>query len=475
MTYPYQVKSADDLLKLLEEHNVEFVDFRFTDSKGKLQHTAQHISTIDKDILKDGIMFDGSSIAGWKDIDESDMILVPDIATAYLDPFAAHSTMNIFCDVIEPATHDSYERDPRSICQKAEEYLRDTGIADTIYFGPEAEFFIFDDIRIHTEMNHVSYEFDSQEGPYNKGRRYENGNMGHRPAAKSGYFPVAPVDSGADLRAEMVSVLKEIGLEVEKHHHEVAPSQHELGVKFDTMTRCADAMQNYKYVVHNVAHVYGKTATFMPKPVFGDNGSGMHCHQSLWKDGKPLFAGKEYAGLSQECLWYIGGIIKHARALNAFTNPSTNSYKRLVPGYEAPVLLAYSERNRSASIRVPYGSGEKAKRIEVRFPDPSANPYLAFAAQLMAGLDGIKNKIDPGEAMDHNLYDLEAEELKDIPKVCSSLRQALQALEKDQDFLTQGGVFSKEMIQGYIDLRLEELKSYETMPHPIEFAMYYSC
>lgn len=475
MTYPFQIKSTDDLLKILEEHNVEYVDFRFTDSKGKLQHTAQHISTIDKDILKDGIMFDGSSIAGWKDIDESDMILVPDIQTAYLDPFAAHATMNVFCDVVEPETQDNYDRDPRSICKKAEEHLRSTGIADTVFFGPEAEFFIFDDIRIHTEMNHVSYEFDSQEGPYNKGRRYENGNMGHRPAAKSGYFPVAPVDSGSDLRAEMVSVLKEIGLEVEKHHHEVAPSQHELGMKFDTMTRCADALQNYKYVVHNVAHVYGKTATFMPKPVFGDNGSGMHCHQSLWKDGKPMFAGKEYAGLSQECLWYIGGIIKHARALNAFTNPSTNSYKRLVPGYEAPVLLAYAERNRSASIRVPYGAGEKAKRIEVRFPDPSANPYLAFAAQLMAGLDGIKNKIDPGPAMNHNLYDLEAEELKSIPKVCSSLRQALQALENDQDFLLDGGVFSKEMIKGYIDLRLEELKAYETMPHPIEFAMYYSC
>tara|TARA_B100000686_G_scaffold71937_1_gene77662 strand:- start:1647 stop:3089 length:1443 start_codon:yes stop_codon:yes gene_type:complete len=475
MTYPFEIKTVDDVVSIIKENNVEFIDFRFTDSKGKLQHTAQHVDTVDEDILTEGILFDGSSIAGWKDIDESDMLLVPEIASAHLDPFAAHPTLNIFCDVVEPATQDNYVRDPRSICKKAENYMRESGIADTVNFGPEAEFFIFDDIRIHTDMNHVSYEFDSQEGPYNKGRRYEGGNMGHRPAAKSGYFPVAPVDSGNDLRAEMVAVLKEIGISVEKHHHEVAPSQHELGIKFDTMTRCADALQNYKYVVHNVAHVYGKTATFMPKPVFGDNGSGMHCHQSLWKDGKPLFAGDKYAGLSQECLWYIGGIIKHARALNAFTNPSTNSYKRLVPGYEAPVLLAYSERNRSASIRVPYGSSPKAKRIEVRFPDPSANPYLAFAAQLMAGLDGIKNKIDPGKAMDHNLYDLDAEELKDIPKVCGSLRQALTALKEDHDFLLQGDVFSKETIEGYIELRNEELLRYETMPHPIEFAMYYSC
>ncbi len=475
MTYPFNIKSADDLLKILKEHNVEYVDFRFTDSKGKLQHTAQHISTINKDVLKEGILFDGSSIAGWKDIDESDMILVPDIETAHLDPFVNHSSMNIFCDVIEPKTQDKYDRDPRSISKKAEAYMRKTGIADSVYFGPEAEFFIFDDVRIHMDMNHVGYQFDSEEGPYNRGRNYENGNMGHRPASKSGYFPVAPVDSGADIRAEMVSVLKEIGLEIEKHHHEVAPSQHELGIKFDTMTRIADAMQSYKYVVHNVAHVYGKTATFMPKPVFGDNGSGMHCHQSLWKDGKPLFSGDKYAKLSQECLWYIGGIIKHARALNAFTNPTTNSYKRLVPGYEAPVLLAYSERNRSASIRIPYGASANAKRIEVRFPDPAANPYLAFAAQLMAGLDGIQNKIDPGEAMDRNLYEMEAEDLKSVPQVCGSLRQALNALREDHEFLMKGDVFSKEMIEGYIDLRHQELIAYETMPHPIEFAMYYSC
>ena len=470
-----KVSSETDFFKMVDEYDIEYVDFRFTDAKGKLQHTAQHISTVDKDMLKEGILFDGSSIAGWKAINESDMLLIPDITTAQLDPFSAQATLNVFCDIHEPFTGQAYTRDPRSIAKAAEEYMRSTGIADTVFFGPEAEFFIFDDVRIRMDMNAVSYEVDSEEGPYNSGSEFEDGNMGHRPGVKGGYFPVQPVDSLSDIRAEMVSVLSEMGLEMEKHHHEVAPSQCELGMKFDTMTLCADNMQNYKYVVHNVAHAYGKTATFMPKPIYGDNGSGMHCHQSLWKDGKPLFAGSGYADLSENCLYYIGGIIKHARALNAFTNPSTNSYKRLVPGYEAPVLLAYSARNRSASCRIPFATNPKAKRVEVRFPDPTANPYLAFAAMLMAGLDGIKNKIHPGDAMDKNLYDLPPEELSEVPTVCGSLREALDALGEDMDFLLQGDVFTKDMIEGYIELKTEELLAYETMPHPIEFAMYYSC
>jgi glutamine synthetase len=469
-----KISSPADFFKLVEEYEIEYLDFRFTDPKGKLQHTAQHISTVDEDMLKEGIMFDGSSIAGWKEINESDMILMPDITTVQLDPFAAIPTLNVFCDVHEPFTGQHYNRDPRSICKAAEEYMRAIGVADTCFVGPEAEFFVFDDVRINMEMNSVGFEIDSQEGPYNKGKTYAGGNMGHRPGVKGGYFPVQPVDSLSDLRAEMVSVLADMGLNMEKHHHEVAPSQCELGVKFETMTVSADGMQNYKYVVHNVADAYGKTATFMPKPVFGDNGSGMHVHQSLWKDGKPLFAGSGYADLSETCLYYIGGIIKHARALNAFTNPTTNSYKRLVPGYEAPVLLAYSARNRSASCRIPYATSPKAKRVEVRFPDPSANPYLAYAAMLMAGLDGIKNKIHPGEAMDKNLYDLPPEELQDVPTVCGSLRDALDALEADQEFLLEGDVFSKDMVDGYIALLREDVLAYETMPHPIEFALYYS-
>lgn len=469
-----KVSSPADFFKLVEEYGIEYLDFRFSDAKGKLQHTAQHISTVDEDMLKEGILFDGSSIAGWKEINESDMLLMPDIETVQLDPFAAQPTLNVFCDVHEPFTGQSYNRDPRSISKAAEEYMRATGIADTCFVGPEAEFFVFDDVRINMEMNAVGFEIDSEEGPYNKGKRYDGGNMGHRPEVKGGYFPVQPIDRLSDLRAEMVSVLADMGLSMEKHHHEVAPSQCELGMKFDTMTVCGDAMQNYKYVVHNVAHVYGKTATFMPKPVYGDNGSGMHVHQSLWKDGKPLFAGSGYADLSETCLYYIGGIIKHARALNAFTNPTTNSYKRLVPGYEAPVLLAYSARNRSASCRIPFATNPKAKRVEVRFPDPSANPYLAFAAMLMAGLDGIKNKIHPGDAMDKNLYDLPPEELQDVPTVCGSLREALDSLEADHDFLLEGDVFSKDMIESYIALKREDVIAYETMPHPIEFAMYYS-
>jgi glutamine synthetase len=459
---------------LIKENDVKYVDLRFTDPRGKLQHTAQHVDTINEEVFTDGIMFDGSSIAGWKAINESDMILLPDAATAVMDPFAAQPTLNLFCDVLEPSTGQPYRRDPRSIAKAAEKYMASAGIGDTAYFGPEAEFFVFDDVRFEVSMNRVFYEVDSEEGPYVTGKKFEDGNLGHRPGVKGGYFPVPPVDSASDLRAEMVSVMAEMGVEVEKHHHEVAPSQHELGIKFATLVKSADNIQIYKYVVHNVAHAYGKTATFMPKPIYGDNGSGMHTHQSIWKDGKPLFAGSGYADLSDAALYYIGGIIKHAKALNAFTNPLTNSYKRLVPGFEAPVLLAYSARNRSASCRIPYTASPKGKRVEVRFPDPGANPYLAFAAMLMAGLDGIQNKIHPGDAMDKNLYDLPPEELAQVPTVCGSLREALDALRADRAFLEKGDVFSSDFIDSYIDLKTEELLAFETSPHPIEYKMYYS-
>ncbi len=462
------------VMDLIKEHDVKFVDFLFTDPRGKLQHTAQHISTVDEDLLSGGIMFDGSSISGWKDISQSDMTLVPELSSARMDPFAAQPTLLLFCDVRDPVTGQAYNRDPRSIAKAAQNYAAQIGVADTAYFGPEAEFFVFDDVRFGTAQNHTFFSLDSEEGPYNTGREYEDGNKGHRPKPKGGYFPVAPVDSMADLRAEMLAVLDEMGVPVEKHHHEVAPSQNELGIKFAELITQGDAMQLYKYVVHNVAHAYGKTATFMPKPVFADNGSGMHVHQSLWKDGQPIFAGNGYADLSETCLYYIGGVLKHARAINAFTNPTTNSYKRLVPGFEAPVLLAYSSRNRSASCRIPHVDSPKGKRIEIRFPDPSANPYLAFAAMLMAGLDGIQNKIHPGDPMDKNLYDLPPEELADVPTVCSSLRQALESLEADMDFLLKGDVFTKDMIEGYIDLRMDEVTAFETAPHPIEFQMYYS-
>jgi glutamine synthetase len=469
------MSDAKKVFDLIKEHDVKYVDLRFTDPRGKLQHTAQHVSTIDEDVFTDGIMFDGSSIAGWKAINESDMVLMPDPDTAVMDPFLAQPTLAIFCDVIEPSTGQPYKRCPRSIAKEALKYMASAGVGDTAYFGPEAEFFVFDDVKFEVTMNRTMVEFTSEEGPYTSGKSYPEGNLGHRPGVKGGYFPVAPVDSGSDLRSEMVSVLAELGVEVEKHHHEVAASQHELGIKFGTLIKTADAMQLYKYVVHNVAASYGKTATFMPKPVYGDNGSGMHCHQSIWKSGKPLFAGELYAGLSEMALFYIGGIIKHAKSLNAFTNPITNSYKRLVPGYEAPVLLAYSARNRSASCRIPYTTSPKGKRVEVRFPDPAANPYLAFAAMLMAGLDGIANKIHPGDAMDKNLYDLPPDELAAVPTVCGSLREALENLKADNAFLKKGDVFTQEMIDGYIDLKMEEVLAFETMPHPIEFKMYYSC
>jgi len=468
------MSDAASVLKMIKDKDIKYVDLRFTDPRGKWQHLAMHPRMMDEDSFSEGIMFDGSSIAGWKAINESDMALIPDPSTAVMDPYAAQSSLIMFCDVHEPSTGEPYNRDPRSLARRAEAYLAYTGIGDTAYFGPEAEFFVFDDVKFDTAMNHMFYKIDESEGPYNTGRDIEGGNTGHRPPIKGGYFPVPPVDSHADLRAEMLSIMEDMNLPVEKHHHEVAPSQNELGISFDTLLRTADNMQIYKYVVHNTAHAYGKTATFMPKPVKDDNGSGMHCHQSIWKGDTPLFAGSGYADLSEMALYYIGGIIKHAKALNAFTNPLTNSYKRLIPGFEAPVLLAYSARNRSASCRIPFATSPKGKRVEVRFPDPGANPYLAFAAMLMAGLDGIENKIHPGDAMDKNLYDLPPEELKGVPTVCGSLREALDSLSADRDFLKKGDVFSDDMIDAYLELKWEEVFAFEHTPHPVEFAMYYN-
>ena len=468
------MSDATTVLKMLADNEINYVDLRFTDPKGKMHHVTQHVSTVDEEALAEGFMFDGSSIEGWKAINESDMTLMPDLSRFYIDPFFAQPTLVLFCDVLEPATGEPYNRDPRSTAKAALAHMAAANIADTAFFGPEAEFFIFDDVKIDVSMNRGLYELDNIEGPYNSARNYEEGNLGHRPAVKGGYFPVPPVDSCQDIRTEMLSVMEEIGIPVEKHHHEVAPSQHELGTRFGTLLETADNMQLYKYVVHNVAHAYGVSATFMPKPIAGDNGSGMHVHQSLWQNGKPLFAGNGYADLSEMALHYIGGIIKHAKSLNAFTNPSTNSYKRLVPGYEAPVLLAYSSRNRSASCRIPYVNNPKGKRVEVRFPDAMANPYLAFSAMLMAGLDGIRNKIHPGEAMDKDLYDLPAEELKDIPTVCASLREALDALDADREYLTQGDVFTNDQIDSYIAIKMEEVVRFDQTPHPIEFQMYYS-
>ena len=468
------MSTADNVLKKIKDEEIPFVDFRFTDPRGKWQHLAMDSRFVDADLFADGVMFDGSSIAGWKAINDSDMALMPDASTAVMDPFLAQPTLVLFCDVVEPSTHEAYGRDPRSTARRAEAYLQSSGAGDTAYFGPEAEFFVFDDVRFNIAQNETFFSIDEGEGPYNAGREFDGGNIGHRPAAKGGYFPVPPVDSAADLRSEMLTVMREMGLDTEKHHHEVAPSQHELGMKFAPLTQCADQMQIYKYVVHNVAHSYGKTATFMPKPVMNDNGSGMHVHQSIWKDGKPLFAGSGYADLSETCLYYIGGIMKHAKAINAFTNPLTNSYKRLIPGFEAPVLLAYSARNRSASCRIPFSPSPNGKRVEIRFPDPGANPYLAFTSMLMAGLDGIENKIHPGDPMDKDLYDLPPEELADVPTVCGSLREALQSLDADRDFLKKGGVITDDQIDGYMELKWEEVYRLEHTPHPVEFDMYYS-
>ena len=453
---------ADKLIKMMKDEDVQYVDLRFTDPRGKMQHVTFHKNMVEDDFFSEGQMFDGSSVAGWKAINESDMLLMPDQDSAIIDPFFQQTTLAVMCDVLDPITGQPYNRDPRTTAKKDEAYVKAAGVGDTVFFGPEAEFFVFDDVRWSVEPHNTGYSFDSTELPINTGKEYPMGNMGHRPGPKGGYFPVPPIDSEQDMRGEMLSVMFDIGLDPEKHHHEVAPAQHELGLKFSTLTVMADRLQLYKYVIHNVAASYGKTATFMPKPMFADNGSGMHVHQSIWNGGKPLFAGDKYAGLSETCLYYIGGIIKHAKALNAI-----NSYKRLVPGYEAPVMLAYSARNRSASIRIPFGSNPKAKRIETRFPDPAANPYLAFAALLMAGLDGIENKIHPGDAMDKDLYDLPPEEAKAIPQVCGSLREALAALDADRKFLTKGGVFDDDQIDAYIELKMEENMRYELHPLPV--------
>ena len=467
--------SATDVLKLIKDKDVKFVDFRFADTRGKEQHVSVPVSTIDEDVFKEGKMFDGSSIAGWKGIQESDMVLMPDADSAVLDPFMDEPTLILRCDILEPHTMQGYDRDPRSIAKRAEAYLKSTGIADTAFFGPEPEFFILDDVRWGADINGAFYKIDSEEASWNSETVFGEGNIGHRPGKKGGYFPVPPVDSLQDIRSAMCLALEEMGVAVEVHHHEVATAgQCEIGTMFNTLVRKADEVLILKYVVQNVAHSYGKTATFMPKPLVGDNGSGMHVHQSLGKDGKNLFTGNKYGGLSDEALFYIGGIIKHAKALNALTNPATNSYKRLVPGFEAPVMLAYSARNRSASIRIPHVANPKARRIEVRFPDPSANAYLAFTAMMMAGLDGIQNKIHPGDAMDKNLYDLPPEEEKEIPKVCHSLEMALEALDADREFLTRGGVFSDDMINAYIELKMEEVTRFRMTTHPVEFDMYYS-
>jgi glutamine synthetase len=468
------MSKASDIIKRIKDEEIEWVDVRFTDPKGIWHHLTMCSSVIGEDELDHGLMFDGSSIEGWKAINDSDMILKPDLDAVYIDPFSATPMMIIVCDIAEASDGSLYARDPRSTAKRAEAYLKQTGLGDTVYIGPEPEFFMFDDVTFDNTYNQSFYKIDDVELPTNTGTTYDGGNLGHRPRAKGGYFPVGPVDTTTDIRAEMVTTMMEMGLPMDKHHHEVAGAQHELGLTFGQLVETCDRIQIYKYVVKMVAHAYGKTATFMPKPIKMDNGSGMHTHMSIWNKGKNTFAGNGYAGLSDTCLYFIGGVIKHAKALNAFTNPTTNSYKRLVPGYEAPVLLAYSARNRSASCRIPYGAGEKGKRVEFRFPDPLANSYLATSAMLMAGIDGILKKIHPGDAMDKNLYDLPPAELAEVPTVCGSLREALESLENDQDFLIQGGVFTKDQIDAYIELKWPEVMRWEMSPSPVEFDMYYS-
>ncbi len=472
--YTLSFKSPTELLKHIEEQDIRFIDFNFTDLTGKWQHITWHSSTITTDMLGNGISFDGSSIDGWCDINRSDMVLKPDISRISQDPFAAQNTLKIFCDICEPETLTSYNRDPRSVAKAAEAYLKKSKIADTAYFGPEPEFFIFDDVQINTESHHVSYKLDSEESSHNKGRTYQTGNMGHRPATGKSHLPESPVDSLSDIRAEMLTVIESMGVTVENHHHGAAPAQCEIGIAFSSLLESADHIQICKHAVHNVANSYGKTATFMPKPLNTDNGSGLHVHQSLWKSGKPLFAGKSDAELSETAIYYIGGILKHARTLNAFANPSTNSYKRLVTGHQAPVFLAYSAQNRSAACRIPHATNPNGRRVEIRFPDPLANPYLAFAAMLMAGLDGVENKIHPGEALDKNLYTLPEEERNHIPSLCTSLEEALDALENNHDFLLKGDVFTTDILKAFIALKRKEITRYKTTTHPVEVDMYYS-
>ena len=469
-------KTVADVMKMVKENEVKFVDFRFTDTRGKEQHVSVPVSAFDEDKFTSGHAFDGSSIAGWKGIEASDMTLIPDPNTANIDPFFEEPTLILTCDVIDPTDGKPYERDPRSLARRAEAYMKASGLGDAAYFGPEPEFFIFDSVRWNVDMSGCFVSVESEEAAWNTGKDYEHGNKGFRPTVKGGYFPVPPVDSGQDMRSEMCLILESLGIPVEVHHHEVANAgQMEIGTRFSTLIERADWVQLQKYVIHNVAGAYGKTATFMPKPIVGDNGSGMHVHQSVWKDGKNLFAGDGYAGLSEFALFYIGGIIRHAKALNAITNPGTNSYKRLVPHYEAPVKLAYSAKNRSASIRIPHVASSKGRRIETRFPDPIANPYLCFSALMMAGLDGVQNKIHPGDPADKNLYDLPPEEDAKIPTVCASLEEALAALDKDREFLTRGGVFSNDWIDAYLALKMDEVNKVRMTTHPVEFDLYYSC
>ncbi|MBT5073459.1 MAG: type I glutamate--ammonia ligase [Kordiimonadaceae bacterium] len=462
------------VLDLIKEEEIEYVDLRFTDPKGKMFHLSMCADVVNEDMFEEGVMFDGSSVPGWKTINDSDMILQLDPSTVILDPFYDQPTLAIFCSIVEPATGEGYGRDPRSTAERAENYLKFTGIGDTAYFGPEPEFFMFDDVKYNVDYASAGYSLDDEQTPNKSAHTLQDGNKAHRAGVTGNYFAMEPYDRCQDIRSEMVSLMKECGLPMDKHHQEVAPSQHELGLTYGTLVETAERVQLYKYITHQVARAWGKTATFMPKPIAQDNGSGMHVHMSIWKDGKPLFAGNSYADLSETCLYYIGGIIKHAKAVNAFTNPSTNSYKRLVPGFEAPVLLAYSAHNRSASCRIPYSSSPNGKRVEVRFPDPTANPYLAFAALMMAGLDGIENKIHPGDAMDKDLYALPPEELSQVPQVASSLGEALDALDGDREFLKKGDVFSDDQIDAYIELKREDIQKLDMNPHPVEFEMYYS-
>ena len=461
---------------LIKKHDIQWIDLRFTDTQGKEQHVSLPVREVQESFFESGKMFDGSSIGGWKGIHESDMVLMPDDSSAVPDPFTEEPTLNLRCDVVEPTTMQGYDRDPRSVAKRAEVYLKASGIGDDVYFGPEPEFFVFDDIKWKVDISGASYEINSEEAAWSSSRSFPEGNTGHRPGIKGGYFPVPPVDSLHDLRAAMCQAMEAMGVSVEVHHHEVGTAgQCEIGTRFNTLTRKADEVQILKYCVHNVAHTYGKTATFMPKPLVGDNGSGMHVHSSISKNGKNIFSGEGYAGLSETALFYIGGIIKHAKAINAFANASTNSYKRLVPGFEAPVMLAYSACNRSASIRIPFVDNPGARRVEVRFPDPTGNPYLAFAAILMAGIDGIKNRIHPGDPADKDLYDLPPEEKSDIPVVAATLEEALSSLEGNHDFLTAGGVFSKDMIASYVALKRSECSHISGLTHPAEFDLYYSC
>jgi glutamine synthetase len=468
-----KASAVADIFSLISENNIKFVDFRFTDYKGNWLQITHCADKVNEEELTQGVSFDGSSVEAWKKINESDMILMPQLDTVFIDPFTALPTISLICDVIEPSTDKGYDRDPRHTAKLAEEYLQSTGVGDAAYFGPEPEYFIFDNVTFQSNPQNSFYKIDSEEDSINSGKEYEVGNMGHRAALKGSYFVSSPVDTTKDLRSEMSETLREVGVDSLLHHHEVANSQGEIGFQYDTLVNTADNVQKFKYVTKNVAHSYGKSLTFMPKPIFGDNGSGMHVHQSIWKDGKPLFLGDGYANLSDMALYYMGGIIKHAKSLNAFTNPSTNSYKRLVPGFEAPIILAYSAKNRSASIRIPHVTNQKAKRIEARFPDPSANPYLAFSAMLMAGLDGIKNKIHPGKADDRDLYELSEKQAKKIPHVASSLGEALDALDKDRAYLKAGGVFTDAQIDSYIKLKRQDVQKGEQMPTPSEFEMYY--